>query len=156
LTAALTALLLADHRLEHPFRGRFISPGSPYVHLEIDLLFAQVALGEHERAVRKADEVRAKNSTNNNILYRLACIYSLSIPAVEEARRPVSLTPEDRQLQASYRDKALSSLEGAFLYGNREFHHIRVDADLEPIRSDPRFQQALAKYEKKGKPKSGR
>src|SRR5262249_45011236 len=53
-----------------------------YVHLEIDLLFAQVALGEHERAVKKADELREKNADNNNILYRLACIYALSIPEV--------------------------------------------------------------------------
>jgi serine/threonine protein kinase len=120
-----------------------------YVHLEIDLLFAQLALGEHDRAVRKADELREKHSTNNNILYRLTCIYSLSIPAVEEARRPISLTLADKQLKAKYCDKALASLEQSLVHGNREFFNIRTDADLNPIRPDPRFQQILAKYVKK-------
>jgi tetratricopeptide (TPR) repeat protein len=119
-----------------------------YVHLEIDLLFAQVALAQHERAVKKADEVRAKNSTNNNILYRLACIYSLSIPAVDEARGTTSPTAQDRNLQASYRDKALSSLEDSLFYGNREYFNMSTDADLNPIRSDPRFAKILARFKK--------
>jgi serine/threonine protein kinase len=120
-----------------------------YVHLEIDLLFAQVALGEHERAVKKADEIREKHKTNNNILYRLACIYSLSIPAVEDTRRPSTPTSEDKALQGQYKDKALSSLEDSLFYGNREYHNIRTDADLNPIRSDSRFEKILAKYHKK-------
>jgi serine/threonine protein kinase/tetratricopeptide (TPR) repeat protein len=120
-----------------------------YVHLEIDLLFAQVALGEHERAVQKADDIRKMHSTNNNILHRLTCIYSLSIPAVEETRSPSTLTSEDKALQAQYKDKALACLDSSLFYGNREFFNIRTDADLNPIRSDPRFPQILAKYEKK-------
>jgi tetratricopeptide (TPR) repeat protein len=124
-----------------------------YVHLEIDLLFAQVALGEHEQAVKKADGIRQKNSTNNNILYRLACVYSLSIPAVEEAQRPGAPTSADKALQAQYKDKALESLENSLFYGNREYFEIRTDADLIPIRSDPRFEKMLASYEKKNKKK---
>jgi serine/threonine protein kinase len=120
-----------------------------YVHLEIDLLFAQVALGEHERAVKKADEIHEKYSTNNNILYRLTCIYSLSIPEVTQARQPLPLTSDDLALQASYRDKALASLEQSLKSGNKEFFNMRTDADLDPIRSDPRFQQIVAKYQTK-------
>ena len=120
-----------------------------YVHLEIDLLFAQVALGEHEQAVKKADEIGKENSTNNNILYRLACIYSLSIPAVEEARRPGSLTSADKALQGQYKDKALESLENSLFYGNRDYFRIRTDADLIRIRSDPRFEKIMGKYKKK-------
>jgi serine/threonine protein kinase/tetratricopeptide (TPR) repeat protein len=122
-----------------------------YVHLEIDLLFAQVALGEHERAVKKADELRATYPTDNNILYRLTCIYSLSIPAVQEARGSETLTSPDRALQARYRDKALTCLEQSVFYGNREFFNIRTDADLLPIRADPRFQALLQRISQKGK-----
>jgi tetratricopeptide (TPR) repeat protein len=120
-----------------------------YVHLEIDLLFAQVALGEHERAGKKADEIHKKYSTDNNILYRLTCIYSLSIPEVAQARQPLPLTSDDLALQASYRDKALASLEQSLRYGNKEFFNMRTDADLNAIRSDPRFQQIVAKYQEK-------
>jgi tetratricopeptide (TPR) repeat protein len=125
-----------------------------YVHIEIDLLFAQVALGEHERAVKKADEIREKHSTDNNILYRLTCIYSLSIPEVAQARQPLPLTDADLAAQAAYRDKALASLEEALRHGNKEFFNISTDADLNAIRSDPRFQQILDKYQKKEKPGS--
>jgi tetratricopeptide (TPR) repeat protein len=120
-----------------------------YEHLEIDLLFAQVALGEHERAVKKADEIRKMHSTNNNILYRLTCIYSLSVPAVAEARGPSSLSPADKALQAQYRDTALVCLDRCLFYGNREYFNIRTDADLNPIRTDPRFEKILGKYMKK-------
>ena len=92
---------------------------------------------------------KRQNSTNNNILYRLACIYSLSIPAVEEARGPGTLTSADKALQTQYKDKALESLENSLFYGNRAYFEIRTDADLIPIRSDPRFEKTLAKYRKK-------
>jgi serine/threonine protein kinase/tetratricopeptide (TPR) repeat protein len=119
-----------------------------FVHLRIDWLFALVALGEHARAVAVADEIRQTYPTDNNILYRLTCIYSLSIPAVEEARGPTSPTAEDGELQASYRDKALKALQDSLFYGNREYFNISVDADLDPIRSDPRFGKLLKTYKK--------
>jgi serine/threonine protein kinase/tetratricopeptide (TPR) repeat protein len=117
-----------------------------YVHLRIDWLFALVALGEHAQAALVADEIRKTYPTDNNILYRLTCIYSLSIPAVEESRRPKPPTPEDKALQGTYLDKALNALEQSLFRGNREFFNIQVDADLIPIRSDPRYKEILAKY----------
>jgi hypothetical protein len=108
-----------------------------------------VALGEHAKAVTVADEIRRAYGADNNILYRVTCIYSLGIPAVAEARGPESLTPQDRQLQAEYRDKALASLKQALVHGNKKFYNISVDADLDPIRSDPRFRQVVGKYKKK-------
>jgi hypothetical protein len=116
-----------------------------FVHLRIDWLFSLVALGEHAKAVEIADELRAKFSTDNNLLYRLTCIYSLSIPAVSEARQPKALTAADKDLQARYRDKAVTCLEQALKHGNREFYNIRTNADLIPIRGDPRYQEILLK-----------
>jgi hypothetical protein len=114
--------------------------------LQLDALFALVALGEHARAVTRADELRQENGTNPNLLYRLTRLYSLSIPAVEEARRPRPLTVPDQALQAQYCDKALSCLEQALAQGSQGFFPVTTHEDLTPIRSDPRFQQIVAKY----------
>jgi len=117
-------------------------------HLKIDLLFSQVALGEHVRAVDEADKIQsaplfAVSPGAQSILYRLACIYSLSVAAVEEARRPASLTAGDKKLQAVYRDKALKAVEQSHAIGNRDFVTTRLDADLIAIRDDPRFKRLL-------------
>jgi tetratricopeptide (TPR) repeat protein len=121
-------------------------PDDPlFVHMRIDWLFSLVSLGEHAKAVAIADELCAKFSTDNNLLYRLTCIYSLSIPEVAQTRQPKALTAEDKALQARYRDKAVTCLEQALKHGNREYYNIRTDADLIPIRSDPRYQEILLK-----------
>ena len=85
-------------------------------------------------------------------MYRLACIYSLSVAAVEEARAPDPLTDADKKLQAEYRDKALAALEFSHKNGNPDFAWTAIDADFLPIRDDPRFQQILD-LGKKGKKK---
>jgi hypothetical protein len=122
--------------------------------LEIDLLFSQVALGDHVQAVRAADAMRkkieAKSDSPAHPLYRLACVYALSVAAVEEARGPQPLTEEDRALQAQYRDKALTALERFHQRGNRDSATTRNDSDFISIRGDPRFQRIL-EMEKKGK-----
>ena len=114
--------------------------------LRIDLLFSRVALGEHAEAVRAADEIRARYGVAPGLaglLYRLACIYSLSAAAVEEVRAPAPLTDADKKLQAEYRDKALTALEGSHTFGNLDFAGTRMDADLLEIKGDPRFQKIL-------------
>ncbi len=116
--------------------------------LRIDLLFSCVALGEHVQAVREADTMRSALQFTPapmaaGTLYRLACIYSLSVAAVEEARAPQPLTDEDRALQAAYADKALAALERSHRDGNRDFVGTRMDADFIAIRGDPRFQKIL-------------
>jgi hypothetical protein len=88
-----------------------------------------------------ADELREKYSAHPDLLYRLTRIYALSIPAVEEARRPRNLTAADRELQATYLDKALTSLEQAVAQGNQEFFNNPTHADLAPLRGDARFDK---------------
>src|SRR5262249_6373492 len=76
-----------------------------YVHRKIDWLLALVALGEHVTAAKVADEIAPKYQSDNNLQFRLGVVYHRCWVAVSEARRPVSLTREDRQLQDVYRDK---------------------------------------------------
>ena len=128
---------------------------SPYwVHRPLDLLLARVALGEHADSVRAADAIRQapgfRNPEQQSVLYRLACIYSLSAAAVEEVRRPNPINDEEKKLQADYRDKALTALEQSHVHGNRDFQNTRLDADLISIRNDPRFAKVL-ELEKKQK-----
>jgi tetratricopeptide (TPR) repeat protein len=120
-------------------------------HRRLDLLFAQVALGEHAKALAAADtiatsEPRENNPQYENVHYRLACLYALGIAAVEEARLPKPLTPEDKSLQSALRDKALKSLELTLANGNKNLDKIRVEADLVAVRGDPRYERLLAKY----------
>jgi tetratricopeptide (TPR) repeat protein len=124
--------------------------------LRIDLLFSLVALGEHEKAVGIADALRrehamAPDPASAGMNYRLACIYSLSVAAVEEARAPQPLTAGDKERQAEYRDKALAALEQSHAHGNQDFEGTRLDADLIPIRSDPRFAKILELEKKQPK-----
>jgi tetratricopeptide (TPR) repeat protein len=121
---------------------------SPAAHLQIDRLFALAALGHHAEAVKVADELGERNPVSAPIQYRLACVYSLCIPAVEEARGPMSLTPDDKALQARCCDKALKCLETFLASGIQGLADIDTDADLDPIRSDSRFAAILAKHTK--------
>jgi serine/threonine protein kinase len=114
--------------------------------LRIDWLFSLVALGEHEKAVSIADKLRQDVGfvpALSGISYRLACIYSLSVAAVEEARAPAPLNADDKKRQAEYRDKALTALERSHRLGNQDFAYTRIDADFIPIRDDPRFTKIL-------------
>jgi tetratricopeptide (TPR) repeat protein len=114
--------------------------------LRIDWLFSLVALGEHEKAVSIADKLRQDFGFApgySGMSYRLACIYSLSVAAVEESRAPAPLTAEDKKRQGEYLDKALTALKESHTHGNRDFAHTRVDADFTPIRDDPRFAMIL-------------
>ena len=55
----------------------------------------------------------------------------------------------DKNLQAVYRDKALTALEQSHALGNRDFYTTRLDADLITIRDDPRFGKVLELEKKK-------
>jgi hypothetical protein len=116
--------------------------------LKIDLLFSRVALGEHAEVVKAADAIRNDaplfSPGTSGTLYRLACVYSLSVAAVEEVRAPNPCTDADRKLQAEYRDKALIALADSHRCGNQDYAGTRLDADFIPVRDDPRFEQILA------------
>jgi tetratricopeptide (TPR) repeat protein len=76
--------------------------------------------------------------------------------ALEVDLRLVRLRPNDPvahyNLACSYAqslqtDHAIKALRRAMELGYRDFRHIRQDRDLDPIRSDPRYQQLIREYE---------
>ncbi len=122
------------------------------VNLQISLCRLQIQLGELAQAIRGADFLHNKvpdATLGDNRSYRLACVYSLFIPAISKARGKSPLTDDDLNQQAACRDKALQWLENAFKRGYPYFADTRKDIDFESIHSDPRFEQILRKYEKK-------
>jgi serine/threonine protein kinase len=124
--------------------------GTPNV--QIDLCRLHIELGEPGKAIRGADFLRTKHpddKSQSSLSYRLACVYSLCIPAIAQARGKSPLTQDDQKLQAVCRDQALQCIGDAFQHGFDGFAHVRTDADLAPIRDDPRFEAILVKHEKK-------
>jgi hypothetical protein len=119
------------------------SRGYDVVFLKADRLLSHLELGRHAQAVEEADRLRVKYTTKT-FNYQVARVYSRCIAAVEEERLPAALTPEDRKLQDDYRDKALQCLEDAVKQGFDEWHELRTNPDLDPLRGEVKFKKVLA------------
>jgi serine/threonine protein kinase len=115
-------------------------------HLQIDLLFSQVALGELRRSMEITDEMSWTYRTESSVQYRLACVYALAINAVEEARKPEPLNPKDKNDQLRYHNAAIKCLQHAHDGGFSDFFHTSIDADLNSIRGDPRMKEFEASH----------
>jgi serine/threonine protein kinase/tetratricopeptide (TPR) repeat protein len=128
-------------------------PQSPYsIQLKIDVLDALVGLGRYAEAAGKADQM-AIRYVDKITMSRLARLYARCITAVEEARRPDSLTSEDRALQAAYREMGLRCLDDAIKSGFDEWDYILTHPDLSPLRDDPKFKtiQDRIKQDRRGR-----
>jgi serine/threonine protein kinase len=116
----------------------------------LDRLLAVALLGKHEEAAAEVDRVFVKFA-GKDFLYRGARIYALCASAVAAGRPPEKLTPEEKKLQETYRDKALNALKSAVSAGYDEWSKLRLDPDFDSVRSDPRFQEILEPKKKNKK-----
>lgn len=113
------------------------------VMLSLDRYFVLALLGRHAEVAEGADMLHIKY-VGKLVSYRLAQLYALCSVAVGEARAPAALTPDDVKLQVSLRRRALECLEMAVRAGFDDWEGMRADADLDPLRSDPRFRKILS------------
>jgi hypothetical protein len=111
---------------------------------KLDWAFTLTELGQHTEAIAQADIYSVKYD-GKDITYRLARLYSRCIPIVEDARRPAPLTPEDRKLQDSLRDRSLDCLDRSIRNGFDYWNDLKLEPDLNWIRDDPRYQKILAR-----------
>jgi tetratricopeptide (TPR) repeat protein len=129
-----------DEILRDYARGGFLFDETT---LRTERLLPLLELGRHAEAVNEADRMRVKYAFKT-FNYQIARVYSRCIAAVEEERLPADPTPEDRKLQDTYRDKALQCLEDAVRQGFDEWHEIRTNPDLDPLRGEAKFKKILA------------
>jgi tetratricopeptide (TPR) repeat protein len=112
-------------------------------------------LGEHAQATAEAQTLADGAPASGELLYDLACVYSLSVAA---ARRDTKLAPADRERQADqYAARVLEMLtkaEAAGFFKNlAAIEHLKKDADLVPISARDDFKNWLAALESKTNPR---
>lgn len=89
-------------------------------------------LGEHVEGVQRLEEFIATASDDSLTLYDAACAYSLCSRAV---------AAEDPDRSQDYARRAIELLEQAIAEGYDGFEKLVRDADFDPIREAPAFQQ---------------
>ena len=76
--------------------------------------------------------------------------------ALEVDRRLAKLLPHDgvvfynlacSLVQNALHDEALASLRRAFERGYDDFEHLELDADMAPLRTDPRYQAIVSEFQ---------
>ncbi len=121
----------------HDYRG-----SSNSGHLELDLWFSQLALGD----LGMMDEAQNKyvivaGLGEPDLAYRLACIFALASTTIEESRNGEPLTEKEKQTQRRYRSEAFRYLQIAHDQGFTDFFQSNIDADLDAIRAEPRMKE---------------
>lgn len=86
--------------------------------------YAHLAFGDTAKAIALGKDIIAKDSTKDVAYYSMACLYARMNRSAE----------------------ALSYLEKSFQKGNKDFAHINVDYDMDPIRDLPEFKALVEKY----------
>jgi tetratricopeptide (TPR) repeat protein len=105
--------------------------------------------GDHARATGEAEAVARQKDLQGILLYNLACAFSRASAAAE--RDPDLSATERMHLRVLYADRAVDLLRQAIDKGYGHLAVMRVDADLEPLRTRADFKKLLADVEKKSK-----
>jgi serine/threonine-protein kinase len=114
------------------------------IHLQVDLMVILARCGRHAEAVAQADKLRDRTPKDPAMLFLSACTYALAAEAAAQSRHGKS---DDRRgagdLEQRYINLALDTLARAIECDWRDAVALRTDPDLDPVRSQPRFQEML-------------
>ena len=110
------------------------------VHGELALGLARA--GRHGEAVAKADQLEKLSPEYPRNLYNVACCYALCAGAVaqQSAGAPdEAATP----LRDQYVERAVQSLRKAISLGLEHLNFLKIDPDLDALRSEPAFRELI-------------
>jgi hypothetical protein len=98
------------------------------------------ALGDYAGAVRTAEQLAALDGDPANA-YKAGCIMAQCIRMIEKGGKLSDA--KRKELLHSYTERGIAVLQQALAKGYKDAAHMKNDADLEPLRSQPLFQKFL-------------
>jgi hypothetical protein len=115
-------------------------------HLQIDLFFSQIALGQIRETMDNVDNLVFVFLDEPEAQYRLACICALAVEAIEAKAKPNPLPAADQRLVLRYRITAFRCLQNSHDGGFKDFFQTGIDADFTSLRGDPRMKEFEATF----------
>lgn len=115
----------------------------------IPFMLVAARCGDHARAARIAEQFRPAAEKSPQTWFQIACCYALCIPAVEHGKDVHAITDADKQLQQTYRDKALEALKRLTAGAYHDVVDLETDPDLDPLRNAPDFKAIVTAVRQK-------
>lgn len=114
-------------------------------HLQIDLFFSQIALGDLSGLERANDFVMVYQG-EPTAQYRFACVFALAMEKMKEREKDNPLKVEEKRWIMRYRETAFRCLLDAHDGGFNDLFQSNIDSDLSILRDDPRMKEFEASH----------
>jgi serine/threonine-protein kinase len=111
---------------------------------QIDLMLALGRCGDHAEGAAIGRRLLAAAPGNGDLYIEVACGLALCAGAAAEK--------SEVALARTYTDEAVAAIRRGRERGWRDLERLKIDPDLDPIRSDPGFQRLLADLRTPAKP----
>jgi hypothetical protein len=139
-------------------RALELDDGSYQDRLRLQRAVSLAKLGEHAQATAEANALANQKSVPGQVLYDLACIFSLSSTAARQDPR-LSPTEQDQRVE-QYARRAVELLARAGAIGYFQeparVEHLKEDKDLDSLRDREDFKKLLAELKDRTKAGAGR
>jgi serine/threonine-protein kinase len=108
--------------------------------------------GRPAEAAMTADKLRDLDPKNPENLYQAARCYTLCLVAALH-QKPERASIAEKELPERYATAAMQSLRKAIQHGYKDVAQVKLNKDLDPLRSRDDFKEILAGLESKAKPR---
>ncbi len=112
--------------------------------LQVSLALALARTGKHVEGAAQAKVLATLAPNNANNWYNMACCYALCVAAVDDKSAAEQPDP-----QKQYADAGLNALKQAIALGFNDRELLESDPDLDALRMQPGFADAVKELEKK-------
>jgi len=114
----------------------------------INLMIVQGRCGQHKQAAELAAELQKRRPKDASVLFQVGCCYALCSAAVTHGKKEGTVTDADREQQRRYTELAVAALRQAKTHGYKDVANLKVDPDLDPIRSSSEFRNLMEEFKK--------